>query len=211
MGRDGILNYADEVVKRVVSDAARYAPEERLDALVARLSDELGMCQNAVTRDVVIDRVARYLRLHPDRFRRLLETSTTNAQTTTATLVAATEIASQAENVQWIPLLGVDGYIGRELTTLLSAEPKTGKTTLLLHAVRDWVSCGQRVVWFSEESRSAWKQRVERHGELHSDSFLLAFENSATARGVPFANALREARPDIADSGHYTRVLRHSR
>jgi hypothetical protein len=39
---------------------------------------------------------------------------------------------------------------------------------------------------------------VERHGELHSDSFLLAFENSATARGVPFANALREARPDIA-------------
>jgi predicted ATP-dependent serine protease len=195
--RDGLLNYANEVVKRVVSDAARYAPEERLSALAARLSDELSLC-DALTRELVVNRVARYIQLHPEQLRRFVESSTSNARTSTATLVAATEIASQAENVQWIPLLGVDGYIGRELVTLLSAEPKTGKTTLLLHAVRDWVSCGQRVVWFSEESRSAWKQRVERHADLRSDCFLLAFENSATARGVPFATALREARPDIA-------------
>jgi len=198
MPSNGLLNYADEVVKRVVSDAVRYAPEERLSALVARLSDELVMCPNALMRDVVIDRVARYLRLHPDRLRRLFEASTTNAQNATATLVAASEIVCESASVGWVPLLGLDGYFGRELVTLLSAEPKTGKTTVLLYAVRHWLSCGHRVVWFSEESRSAWMQRLERHAELRSERLLLAFENSATARGVPFATALREARPDIA-------------
>jgi hypothetical protein len=197
MVRDGLLNYANEVVNRVVTDAVRYAPEERVSALTARLTDELSLC-DALTRELVITRVARYIHLHPEQLRRFVETSGNNARSATATLVAATEIASQVENIEWLPLLGVDGYIGRELTTLLSAEPKTGKTTLLLHVVRDWVSCGHRVVWFSEESRSAWKQRLERHAELRSERLLLAFENSATARGVPFANALREARPDIA-------------
>jgi hypothetical protein len=197
MGRDGILNYADEVVNRVVSDAVRYAPEERVSALTARLSDELSLC-DALTRELVISRVARYIHLHPEQLRRFVESSTTNARLSTATLVAATEIASQAENVQWIPLLGVDGYTGRELVTLLSAEPKTGKTTLLLYAVRGLLKNDYRVVWFSEESRTAWAQRVSRYPELKSDRFLLAFENPSTPRGLPYANALREAEPDIA-------------
>jgi hypothetical protein len=197
MQQNGLLKYADDTVNRIVSDTARYAPEERLSALAARLSDELSLC-DALTRELVINRVARYIQLHPEQLRRFLEASTSNARTSTATLVAATEIASETETIHWVPLLGVDGFVGREMVTLLSAEPKTGKTTLLLHAVRDWLSCGHRVVWFSEESRAAWAQRIARYPELKCDRFLLAFENPATPRGLPYANALREAVPDVA-------------
>jgi hypothetical protein len=197
MMRDGLLDYANAVVNRVVTDAERYAPEERVSALTARLIDELSFC-DALTRELVINRLARHIQLHPEQLRRFVETSGNNAQTATATLVAATEIASQAETVEWVQLLGVDGFVGREMVTLLSAEPKTGKTTLLVHAVRDWLESNYRVVWFSEESRAAWAQRIAHFPELNCDRFLLAFENSTTARGVAFANALREAEPDIA-------------
>jgi len=197
MERNGILNYADQVVNRVVTDAARYAPQERVTALTARLADELSLC-DALTRELVISRVARYIQLHPEQLRRFVEAPTSKAQTATATLVAASEIVCESASVDWVPLLGLDGYFGRELVTLVSAEPKTGKTTLLLYALRDWLRSNYRVVWFSEESRTAWAQRVSRYPELRSDRLLLAFDNSAAARGVPFANALREARPDIA-------------
>ena len=197
MERDGLLNHVNQVVNRVVSDASGYAPEDRVTALTARLADELSVC-DPLTREMVINRVARYVQLHPERLRRFVESSTSNARTLTVTLVAATEIASRGEAVQWIPLLGVDGYLGYELVTLVSAEPKTGKTTLFLYAVREWLSCGYSVVWFTEESRSAWAQRVSRYPELRSDRLLLAFDNSAAARGFPYSNALRESRPDIA-------------
>lgn len=38
--------------------------------------------------------------------------------------------------VEWVPLLRLEGIVGRGLATLISSHAKTGKTTLLVHAVR---------------------------------------------------------------------------
>jgi hypothetical protein len=71
-------------------------------------------------------------------------------------------LSSDAEHeLEYVPLLGVDGLIARGTLTLLGAHPKAGKTTLLIHACRAWVQQNLRVVYLSEDSRAS----VARAGE----------------------------------------------
>ena len=51
--------------------------------------------------------------------------------------------------LEYVPLLGMDGLIARGTLTLLGAHPKAGKTTLLIHACREWLQQGLRVVYLS--------------------------------------------------------------
>jgi 5S rRNA maturation endonuclease (ribonuclease M5) len=95
--------------------------------------------------------------------------------------------------LEWLPLLGVEGIIARGATTLLAAHPKAGKTTLLVHACREWLQQGLRVVYLSEEPPLAWKLRTQRFPELRN---LIV---SAIPRAHPenWAKAILEAEPDV--------------
>ncbi|MCS7278067.1 MAG: helicase RepA family protein, partial [Aquificaceae bacterium] len=71
-------------------------------------------------------------------------------------------------NLEWIPLLGIDGILARGATTLIAAHPKAGKTTLLAHACRDWAKRGLAVVYLTEEPPIVWKLRIQRFPELRN-------------------------------------------
>jgi DNA-binding transcriptional ArsR family regulator len=103
-------------------------------------------------------------------------------------------LASDAEHeLEYVPLLGVDGLIARGTITLLGAHPKAGKTTLLIHACREWLQQNRRVVYLSEDSRAIWRERVKRFPELSA----LILNAIPRAHPENWARAVRELEPDI--------------
>jgi len=103
-------------------------------------------------------------------------------------------LSSDAEHeLEYVPLLGVDGLIARGTLTLLGAHPKAGKTTLLIHACRAWVQQNLRVVYLSEDSRAVWRERVKRFPELNA----LILNAIPRAHPENWARAVRELEPDI--------------
>jgi DNA-binding transcriptional ArsR family regulator len=103
-------------------------------------------------------------------------------------------LSSDAEHeLEYVPLLGVDGLIARGTLTLLGAHPKAGKTTLLIHACREWLQQNRRVVYLSEDSRPVWRERVKRFPELSA----LILNAIPRAHPENWARAVREQEPDI--------------
>jgi DNA-binding transcriptional ArsR family regulator len=103
-------------------------------------------------------------------------------------------LSSDAEHeLEYVPLLGVDGIIARGTITLLGAHPKAGKTTLLIHACREWLQQGLRVVYLSEDTRAIWRERVKRFPELGA----LILNAIPRAHPENWARAVRELEPDI--------------
>jgi hypothetical protein len=103
-------------------------------------------------------------------------------------------LAGDAEReLEYVPLLGVDGLIARGAITLLGAHPKAGKTTLLVHACREWVQQNLRVVYLSEEPHTIWRERVKRFPELST----LILNSVPRAHPENWARAIRELEPDI--------------
>jgi DNA-binding transcriptional ArsR family regulator len=103
-------------------------------------------------------------------------------------------LSSDAEReLEYVPLLGVDGLIARGTITLLGAHPKAGKTTLLIHACREWLQQNRRVVYLSEDSRPVWRERVKRFPELNT----LILNAIPRAHPENWARAVRELEPDI--------------
>jgi DNA-binding transcriptional ArsR family regulator len=105
-------------------------------------------------------------------------------------------LANDAEReLEYVPLLGVDGLIARGTLTLLGAHPKAGKTTLLIHACREWLQQGLRVVYLSEDSRAVWRERVKRFPELSA----LILNAISRAHPENWVRAIRELEqePDI--------------
>lgn len=62
--------------------------------------------------------------------------------------------------LETLPLLGHYGYIGKGFANLLAAYPKTGKTTLILHAIEEWLRLGISVRYFTEEPLMLWQPRL---------------------------------------------------
>jgi DNA-binding transcriptional ArsR family regulator len=103
-------------------------------------------------------------------------------------------LSSDAEHeLEYVSLLGVDGLIARGTLTLLGAHPKAGKTTLLIHACREWLQQNRRVVYLSEDSRPVWRERVKRFPELNT----LILNAIPRAHPENWARAIRELEPDI--------------
>jgi DNA-binding transcriptional ArsR family regulator len=103
-------------------------------------------------------------------------------------------LSSNAEHeLEYVPLLGVDGLIARGTLTLIGAHPKAGKTTLLIHACREWLQQGLRVVYLSEDSRAIWRERVKRFPELSA----LILNAIPRAHPENWARAVREQEPDM--------------
>jgi hypothetical protein len=69
-------------------------------------------------------------------------------------------VAVQIRELETLPLLGCRGYIALLMSTLFYSYPKTGKTTLLLQLLRDWIALGYRILVFTEEPEIAWERRL---------------------------------------------------
>ncbi len=67
-----------------------------------------------------------------------------------------------AAALEYLPVLGKDGYLVVGWSHLLAGYPRCGKTELLLASVHDWLRLGQSVLYFTEEPRSIWRQRLHQ-------------------------------------------------
>jgi hypothetical protein len=76
--------------------------------------------------------------------------------------VDAQDLANSPEagNLDYLPLLGHEGYFVKGWSHLLAGYPRCGKTELLAGACREWLAAGCKILFFTEESRSIWHKRT---------------------------------------------------
>ena len=92
-----------------------------------------------------------------------------------------------------LPLLGQKGYFVEEWSHLLAAFARTGKTELLLQAIRPWLASGHKVLWITEEPKRLWARRLrDRGGSWEGLSFVFGL-------GVAPDDLLTEATQSGAD------------
>ena len=82
--------------------------------------------------------------------------------------VRASELLSgEPYTPEYLPLLGMDGFIVKGWSHIVAAYPKTGKTELITDAVLTWVRQGVCVLYFTEEPEDIWRLRLaQRAGGL---------------------------------------------
>jgi hypothetical protein len=73
-------------------------------------------------------------------------------------------LAMPEQSVEFLPLLGQDGWIIKGAAHLVSAFPKVGKTELIIRCIREWLDQGRSVVFLSEESERTWRIRLAKIG-----------------------------------------------
>src|SRR4029077_19392885 len=96
--------------------------------------------------------------------------------------------ASGDLQVDYLPLLGQEGYLVRGWSHIIAGYPRTGKTELVTACCRDWLAMGERVLYLSEEPRSVWEHRLCRAPEAWA-GLRLVF-----ALGVPPLDLLARAK-----------------
>jgi DNA repair protein RadA/Sms len=68
----------------------------------------------------------------------------------------------QGEELKSIPLLQREGYLIEGWSHLLSGYPRCGKTELLFACACEWLKQGRTILYFTEEARQLWQQRLEQ-------------------------------------------------
>ena len=72
------------------------------------------------------------------------------------------------ESFEYLPVLGVDGYIVKGWSHLLAGWWRLGKTEILAAVVAVWLRLGLKVLWLTEEPDSLWADRADMIDELTS-------------------------------------------
>jgi|GEM_PF-5100499 len=62
--------------------------------------------------------------------------------------------------LDYLPLLGLPGWLVAGWSVLLSGYPRCGKTELLIRLIREWLGEGRTVLLITEESRHTWAMRL---------------------------------------------------
>ncbi|HWG41534.1 MAG TPA: AAA family ATPase [Gemmataceae bacterium] len=94
---------------------------------------------------------------------RVVETQSGEAPKRWLDEIDAYELQDQrAEELSYLPLLGRPGYIVQRWSHVLAGYPRSGKTELLFATVCAWLQEGRSVLYFTEEGRVLWQQRLER-------------------------------------------------
>ncbi len=74
--------------------------------------------------------------------------------------------AGDDEDIQYLPLLGVGGYLALRWSHVLAGLPRVGKTELIVASIPTWLAQGHRVLFLSEESVVVWRARLrDRPGD----------------------------------------------
>jgi hypothetical protein len=78
--------------------------------------------------------------------------------------VDAAELAAEGEgaDLDFLPLLGREGYIVRGWSHLLAGYPRCGKSELLCECCAAWLQAGEKILFITEEPRSIWRRRLNQ-------------------------------------------------
>ena len=68
--------------------------------------------------------------------------------------------AEISEEIESLPLLGLDGHIIKRLANVVTAPPKCGKTELIYQCLNGWLEQSETVLYFTEEPKLVWQHRL---------------------------------------------------
>ncbi len=74
----------------------------------------------------------------------------------------ALQAQGETREREWLPLLGLSGWLAKGSIVLFGSRPKGGKSTLLATCACEWAEHGERVLIWSEERLPQWLERVQR-------------------------------------------------
>jgi len=76
-------------------------------------------------------------------------------------IVRGDELAASGQaDVEYLPVLGEEGFFVNAWTHVLAGYPKTGKTELMVRLVREWSE--EKVLYLTEDPQGAWRSRIGR-------------------------------------------------
>lgn len=71
-------------------------------------------------------------------------------------------LSRDCEHLPFLPFLGQEGYLVKGWSHIVASYPRLGKTELLAACCRDWLTLGERVLYFTEEPEAIWAHRLAR-------------------------------------------------
>ncbi|ACZ42472.1 ATP-dependent serine protease-like protein [Thermobaculum terrenum ATCC BAA-798] len=105
------------------------------------------------------------------------------------------EAAKEQSSIEYLPLLGEEGFVVRGWSHLLAGYPRVGKTELLLGFVAERTQAGDKILYLSEEPQSIWAVRAARiRDKVSWDNLTLGL-----ALGVDPADLLASVKASDAD------------
>lgn len=103
------------------------------------------------------------------------ETSVLKKEASEGREVTMKELLSRPQlAIESLPFLKEKGIVLRGFSHLISGLPKAGKTELLTSVCKDWLHAGEKILYFTEEPESIWRDRGEA-GFPATDDFRLYF------------------------------------
>jgi hypothetical protein len=81
--------------------------------------------------------------------------------------IASARAGATGDAIQYLPVLGVDGFIVRGWSHLLAGWWRLGKSELMAATVLPWLRLGEKVLWITEEPDSIWVDRAAMFDEIY--------------------------------------------
>ncbi len=96
--------------------------------------------------------------------------------------------AGDRPSLEFLPLLGQEGFFVKGWSHILAGYPKVGKTELIIRSVSEWR--GERILFFTEEPESLWRARLESLPDIYG----LEHVEVCFALGVKPSEILKEVK-----------------
>jgi AAA domain len=81
--------------------------------------------------------------------------------------IAQARAGATGDAIQYLPVLGVDGFIVRGWSHLLAGWWRLGKSELMAATILPWLRLGEKVLWITEEPDSIWVDRAAMFDEIY--------------------------------------------
>ena len=81
--------------------------------------------------------------------------------------IAQARASGTGAAIEYLPVLGVDGFIVRGWSHLLAGWWRLGKSELMTATVLPWLRLGEKVLWITEEPDSIWVDRAAMVDEIY--------------------------------------------
>ena len=72
-------------------------------------------------------------------------------------------LSRTCEHLPYLPFLAQDGYLVQGWSHIIASYPRLGKTELLAACCQDWLTLGERILYFTEEPETIWAHRLARN------------------------------------------------
>lgn len=75
---------------------------------------------------------------------------------------AAELLADEVEPLEFIPFLGLSGFIERGATHMLTSDARMGKSTIITSCIQGWLEAEKGVLVVTEEGKRSWMERLQK-------------------------------------------------